>query len=197
MSIQSDSSDLTGQLLIAMPGMNDPYFEMAVIFLCTHSERGAHGLIVNKVIRDLSFADILEQLDIEGDDAPPDLPVCFGGPVEKGRGFILHSSEYAVGQRDTENDRTQRVDDRFSISIKVNVLRDMVAGRGPKQVLVGLGYTGWGPGQLEAEIRRNNWLTCPASSTLVFGHRMDGKWEAALASLGIDPLVLSPDAGHA
>ncbi len=196
MSAETVPSDLTGQLLIAMPGMGDPRFHGSVVFLCAHSPTGAMGLIVNKEIEELSFADMLEQLEIPA-DTPPGLPVCFGGPVETGRGFVLHSADYAPRTRDGEEDGTLRVDSRFSMTATMDVLRDLADGTGPRHALMALGYAGWGPGQLESEIRQNGWLTCEASPTLVFGARMEGKWEAALASLGIDPLMLSSEAGHA
>ncbi|QBY01714.1 YqgE/AlgH family protein [Rhodophyticola sp. CCM32] len=196
MSPETVPSDLTGQLLIAMPGMGDPRFHGSVVFLCAHSEDGAMGLIVNKAITELTFAEILEQLDIPARSAPM-LPICFGGPVETGRGFVLHSAEYAPRTRDAAEDGTLRVDTRFSMTATLDILRYLADGTGPEQALLTLGYAGWGPGQLEREIRDNGWLTCAASPTLVFGHRMQGKWEAALASLGVDPLMLSPVAGHA
>jgi putative transcriptional regulator len=196
MTMETVPSDLTGQLLIAMPGMGDPRFHGSVVFLCAHSKSGTMGLIVNKQITELSFAEMLAQLEIPS-AAPPDFPICFGGPVETGRGFVLHSAEYAPRTRDAAEDGTLRVDTRFSMTATLDVLRDMAEDKGPKQALLALGYAGWGPGQLESEIQRNGWLTCDASPTLVFGQRMDGKWEAALASLGVDPLMLSSEAGHA
>ncbi|WP_227286869.1 YqgE/AlgH family protein [Boseongicola sp. H5] len=196
MTPETVPSDLTGQLLIAMPGMGDPRFHGSVVFLCAHSDTGTMGLIVNKAITELTFAEMLDQLEIPV-DAAPDLPVCFGGPLETGRGFVLHSAEYAPRTRDAAEDGTLRVDNRFAMTATLDVLRDLADGHGPKQALLALGYAGWGPGQLESEILRNGWLTCAASPTLVFGRRMDGKWEAALASLGIDPLMLSSEAGHA
>ena len=188
--------DLTGQLLIAMPGMGDPRFHGSVVFLCAHSESGAMGLIINKEITELNIAEMLTQLEIPS-STPPDFPICFGGPVEMGRGFVLHSADYAPRARDAAEDGMLRVDTRFSMTATLDILRDMAEGKGPKRALLALGYAGWGSGQLENEIRRNGWLTCEASSTLVFGCQMEGKWEAALASLGVDPLLLSSEAGHA
>lgn len=185
-------SDLTGQLLIAMPGMGDPRFAGSVVFLCAHSADGSMGLIVNKRVTEVSFAELLEQLEIPVEGTLPDLPICYGGPVELRRGFVLHSTDYDPGAEEG-----LRVDDRFTMTATLDILEDLANGRGPDRAILALGYAGWGPGQLEDEIQQNGWLTAEAAPDLVFGARMDGKWEAALASLGIDPLMLSSEAGHA
>ena len=185
-------SDLTAKLLIAMPGMGDPRFAGSVVFLCAHSEDGAMGLIVNKRMDEVTFAELLEQLEIEPPGAVPDVPVCYGGPVELRRGFVLHSSDYAPrGEEGLE------IDGRFSMTATLDILEDIANGRGPNEALLALGYAGWGAGQLEDEIAANGWLTAEAAPELVFGSGMDTKWEAALRSLGIDPLMLSAEAGHA
>lgn len=197
MAIQTAPQDLTGQLLIAMPGMGDPRFAGSVVFLCAHSPEGAMGLVVNKAIPDVSFPEMLRQLGVEG-SATEEVPVGFGGPVETGRGFVLHSSEYKGRPSNGDGqDGTLRVDQRFSMTATIDILEDIANGKGPDQAFMALGYSGWGPQQLEAEISLNGWLTCDASPTLVFGGRMQGKWEAALASLGVDPLTLSAEAGRA
>ena len=185
-------SDLTAKLLIAMPGMGDPRFAGSVVFLCSHSEQGAMGLIVNKRMDEVTFSELLEQLEIAGPDTVRDVPVCYGGPVELRRGFVLHSSDYAArGEEGLE------VDDRFSMTATLDVLEDIANNRGPRHALLALGYAGWGPGQLEDEIAANGWLTAESAPQLVFGAAMDGKWQAALRSLGVDPLMLSSEAGHA
>jgi putative transcriptional regulator len=192
MSDAPTSDALTGKLLIAMPGMGDPRFHGSVVFLCAHSADGAMGLIVNKPMPDVRFADMLEQLDIAHGAATPDLPVCYGGPVELRRGFVLHTADYLGGL----DDRLE-VDARFAMTATLDVLEDLALGTGPAAALLALGYAGWGPGQLEAEIAQNGWLTADATPDLVFAPRMEGKWAAALASLGVSPLTLSSEAGHA
>ncbi|MFW5641425.1 MAG: YqgE/AlgH family protein [Roseicyclus sp.] len=192
MTSRTVDQNLTGKLLIAMPGMGDPRFAGSVVFLCAHSEEGAMGLIVNKRVDEVTFAEMLEQLEI-GHDAPVrDVPVCYGGPVELRRGFVLHSADY-----DARGEDGLEVDGRFSMTATLDILEDIARGRGPGRALLALGYSGWGPGQLEAEIAQNGWLTAEAAPDLVFGVSMDGKWEAALRSLGIHPLMLSSEAGHA
>ena len=183
--------DLTGQLLIAMPGMADPRFDRSVIFLCAHSTEGAMGLVVNHPVADLSFDELLSQLDITPSVAVTGVPVHIGGPVEHGRGFVLHSSEY------TESEATLRVGAEFGMTATLDILEDIAQGRGPARTLMALGYAGWGPGQLEGEIARNAWLTAQASSEIVFDTPVASKWEKALGSLGIDPLMLSAAAGRA
>ncbi len=192
MKPSSVPADLTGKLLIAMPGMGDPHFAGAVVFLCAHSDDGAMGIIVNKRMDEVTFTELLEQLEIASPGAVRDVPVCYGGPVELRRGFVLHSSDYQARGEDG-----LVVDSRFSMTATLDILEDIANGRGPERALLALGYAGWGPGQLEAEIARNGWLTAEASPDLVFGAGMDGKWEAALKSLGIHPLMLSSEAGHA
>lgn len=183
--------DLSGKLLIAMPGMGDPRFVHSVIFICAHSADGAMGLIVNQPAPDLAPGDLLEQLEIEADGEG--LPECIhvGGPVANERGFVLHSGEYGVGEA------TLRVNADFAMTATREILEDMAARRGPKRALLALGYAGWAPGQLEAEIAQNGWLDCDASPDLVFSAGDSRKWEQALATLGIDPLALSASAGRA
>lgn len=189
---RSVPSDLTGKLLIAMPGMGDPRFAGAVVFLCAHSPEGSMGLIVNKRMEEVTFSEMLEQLEIASPGAVRDVPVCYGGPVELRRGFVLHSADYRP-----RGDDGLSVDSRFAMTATLDILEDIAAGRGPGQALLALGYSGWGPGQIEDEIAQNGWLTAEAAPELVFGAAMEGKWEAALKSLGIHPLMLSSDAGRA
>ena len=186
-----ESTDLCGKLLIAMPGMGDPRFDQTVIYLCAHSDKGSMGLIVNKPAPGVKLGDLLEQLSIPVVEDSSSMVVHFGGPVENGRGFVLHSGEYVA------NESTLKVDDQFGMTSTLDVLTDMAKGDGPDQRLLALGYSGWGPGQLDSEIHRNGWLTCDATVEIVFDADDDAKWLAALRSLGIDPLLLSSEAGHA
>lgn len=186
----SESGYLTGQLLIAMPNMRDPRFEKTVIYMCVHNAEGAVGLVVNRQIESITFPDLLQQLNIESSDTPPDLPIHFGGPVETGRGFVLHSTDY--GQTGTI-----MVGDLIGLTATVDILKDMAARRGPKNSLLALGYAGWGPGQLDGEIQQNAWLNVPADEGLIFDSEIDTKWSRAIAKIGIDLSLLSGDAGHA
>jgi len=184
--------DLTGKLLIAMPGMGDVRFEHSVVFLCSHTDKGAMGLIINKPAEDVVLADLLDQLNIVAD--PPDrgqVPVHFGGPVEGARGFVLHSAEY-----DSQL-HSMKVSEAFSMTATLDILEDIALDQGPEHALMMLGYAGWGPDQLEQEITMNGWLTADADTDLVFGADDAGKWSLALKTLGVDPLGLSASAGHA
>jgi putative transcriptional regulator len=183
--------DLAGQILIAMPGMADPRFDRSVILICAHSPEGAMGLIINKPLAELSFSGLLEQLGIPRAPQGRDIRVQFGGPVERGRGFVLHSSDWeATGA-------TLAVPGGYGMTATLDILQALAAGEGPGQALLALGYSGWGPGQLEAEIARNDWLTCEASEGLIFAADDRAKWSAALRGMGIDPLTLSAAAGRA
>ncbi len=182
---------LTGQLLVAMPGMSDPRFSHGVIFICAHSDEGAMGLMVNKPAADLKVADLLGQLGIEAEGPRIEMPVFNGGPVEHARGFVLHSRDYSL------DDATMDVEGGYGMTATLDILQDIAKGRGPRAALMALGYSGWGPGQLENEIQRNGWLTCPADDELVFGADARSKWEAALGRLGIDPRLLSGGGGRA
>ena len=183
--------NLAGKLLIAMPGMGDPRFEHSVIFICAHSDEGAMGLMVNKPAPDLSFGRLLDQLGIPMNDRAQDIRIHLGGPVEHARGFVLHSGDYGG------NGATMRVDERFGMTATLDILQDLATGEGPGSSLLALGYSGWGPGQLEGEILANGWLTCDATEELVFVAPNARKWEGALRSLGVDPLKLSAAAGRA
>ncbi|WP_424985338.1 YqgE/AlgH family protein [Microbulbifer sp. S227A] len=183
--------DLTGKLLIAMPGMGDMRFEHAVIFLCSHGAEGAMGLIVNKPAQDVRLSHLLEQLDIAPEQPARDMSVYFGGPVEGARGFVLHSPDYR------SNLQSLSISDEFSMTATLDILEDIATGQGPERGLMLLGYAGWGPGQLEGEISMNGWLTADADAKLVFDMADEEKWGAALHSLGVDPLSLSASAGHA
>lgn len=184
------SGYLAGQMLIAMPQLQDPRFARTVVYLCAHTAEGAMGLVVNRLFNALSFPDLLQQLDITPTAACDPIRVHFGGPVESGRGFVLHSGDY-------RQDTTLMVDKDVGLTATVDVLKAIAEGAGPRQSLLALGYSGWSAGQLDAEIRENSWLNVPADPDLLFGPELDHKWERAIAKLGADPLLLSPDAGHA
>lgn len=189
--METDAEFLEGKLLVAMPGMGDHRFEHAVIFICSHSEGGAMGLIVNKPARNLNFPDLLDQLKIDPpkDDNVPD--IYMGGPVEHGRGFVLHSLDYDVP------DSTMSVPGGFGMTATVDVLRDIADGVGPAKALLALGYSGWAPGQLEGEFQRHGWLACDADHTLIFAVEPEKRWEAAMEKIGIDPRLLSAEGGRA
>ena len=187
----TDDTDLTGKLLIAMPGMGDPRFDHAVIFLCAHSPEGTMGLVINKPTGDLHLKHLFEQLSIETTPEGRDMEVHFGGPVEHGRGFVLHDSGYVSDLS------TLSVGPAFGMTATLDILEALARGEGPDRAIAALGYAGWGPGQLEAEIAQNGWLTCDATPRLVFDTPDRDKWAEALACLGISALTLSAEAGHA
>jgi putative transcriptional regulator len=189
---------LDGQLLIAMPVMGDPRFERSVIYVCAHSSEGAMGIIVNHPAGSIDFPELLVQLDIikEADEIKlpqnaESMKVLKGGPVDTGRGFVLHSSDFFI-----EN-ATLRIDDDISLTATVDILKAIARGRGPKHAILALGYAGWAPGQLENEIQHNGWLHCDADPDLIFGTDTEEKYTRALRKIGIDPGMLSNEAGHA
>lgn len=186
-----DTLDLTGKLLIAMPGMGDPRFATSVIFMAAHSAEGAMGLIVNKPADGVALADVLEQLSEQTEPDQSALGVHRGGPVEMERGFVLHSDEYQSALQ------TLAISGGFALTATLDILEDIASGKGPARALLMLGYAGWGPGQLEAELAMNGWLTCDADKELIFDLEDAAKWAAAVSSLGIDPLGLSAAAGRA
>lgn len=187
----TDSTDLIGKLLIAMPDMGDTRFEHAVIYVCAHSDDGAMGLIVNKPTPDVRFGDLLEQLSIDEGELSVDVRIHYGGPVETGRGFVLHTGDYASGAG------TMDVAGGIAMTATLDILEDIAMGSGPKRSMLGLGYAGWGPHQLEDEIIRNGWLVSDATEDILFGRAAEHKWTAALKTLGIDPLMLSASGGSA
>jgi putative transcriptional regulator len=186
--------DLTNQFLIAMPGMADDTFSGTVVYLCEHSDKGALGLVINKPI-DITLAHLFEKVDLslEG-SALADQPVYFGGPVQTERGFVLHEPQGGDGQA---YHSTLQVPGGLEMTTSKDVLEAMSHGQGPKRVLVTLGYSGWSAGQLEDEIGRNGWLTVAARPEIIFDTPVDQRYERALALLGIDPRMLSQEAGHA
>lgn len=182
---------LEGKLLIAMPGMADERFAQTVIYMCAHSAKGAMGIVINKPIPGLSFAELMKQLQIDTKPVLGDLPILYGGPVETGRGFVLHSGDYEG------SDSTLPVSEDISLTATLDILRAIAEGRGPKHALFALGYAGWGAGQVENEFQFNGWLHCHADPAIVFGTDANAKWSTALARLGIGPSGLVADAGRA
>ena len=181
---------LTGQLLIAMPTMRDARFARSVIYMCAHNAEGAMGLVINRLAGQVTFPDLLRQLDIEPQGEYREIRVHFGGPVEAGRGFVLHSGDY-------QHQSTLQVADEMGLTATMDILHDIAQGRGPRLSLLALGYAGWGPGQLDHEIQANGWLHVAPDEQLVFDDDLDGKWDRAIAKLGFDISLLSGDAGHA
>ncbi len=188
-SIPTESS-LAGQLLVAMPQMADPRFARSVVYLCAHSADGAMGLVINRLIDSLTFEGLLEQIGVEQTAAGGNLPIHFGGPVESSRGFVLHTTDYL-------QDSSLLIEDDIALTATVDVLKAIAQGNGPRQRVLALGYAGWAPGQLDAEIQANGWLLVPPDLDLVFGDDNEAKWERAIAKIGIDLSLLSSEAGHA
>jgi putative transcriptional regulator len=193
-----DSAFLDGQMLLAMPGMGDGRFARSVGYLCAHSREGAMGIIINQPAKRIRFPDLLVQLDVVPAEAAIRLPaqaeemlVLKGGPVETGRGFVLHSPDYFV------DNSTLPIDETVSLTATLDILRAIANGAGPSRAVLALGYAGWSPGQLESEIQANGWLNCPADPALVFDAELDTKYDRALKTLGIDIVMLSGEAGHA
>ena len=181
---------LTGQLLIAMPGMEDPRFAQSVVFLCAHTAEGAMGLVLNHPLAAPSFEDLLKQLDIKPVPPARSIRLCHGGPVENARGFVLHTADWT-------GEGSLRVDDALALTASLDILKVIAEGGGPRESLLALGYAGWSPGQLDEEMRKNAWLTAPADAALLFDDQHETKWRRALAKLHIDPAHLAGTAGHA
>jgi putative transcriptional regulator len=181
---------LAGQLLIAMPTMQDPRFSRTIVYMCAHSSEGAMGLVVNRTLKQFTFLELLDQIGIPARGATADIRVHFGGPVESGRGFVLHSGDF-------QTDGTLVVEESVALTASVDILKAIADGRGPRRSLLALGYAGWGPGQLEGEIQANGWLSVQSDEALLFDGDLDTKWERAMAKLGVDSRMLSDVAGHA
>jgi putative transcriptional regulator len=189
---------LEGQLLIAMPNMSDPRFARSVIYMCSHSSDGAMGLIINQRAPNLTFPLLLSQLNLVGTEAVDtlsadvlDKEVHIGGPVEKSRGFVLHTDDY------TAKDATIELGDGICLTHTTDILKAIAHGNGPNRSILALGYAGWSPGQVESEIHANGWLNCPASRDIIFDTDLDQIYERALSSLGVDPSHLVSVAGRA
>ena len=185
-----DESRLTGQLLIAMPAMEDPRFAQAVIYVCAHTEDGAMGLVLNRPLRRPRFEDLLRQMDVHPTPPARTLALCDGGPVDGTRGFVLHTADWT-------GDGSLQVDDSVALTASLDVLKAVASGEGPRQGLLALGYASWAPGQLDQEISANVWLSAPAALDVVFDDDHATKWRRALAALRVDPALLSGAAGHA
>jgi putative transcriptional regulator len=189
---------LDGQMLIAMPSMGDERFARTVIYMCAHSADGAMGIVVNQPAANISFSDLLVQLEVvrsaELIRLPPrvgGVKVLKGGPVDTQRGFVLHSADFFI-----ENS-TLPIDDGVCLTATLDILKAIARGDGPASAVLALGYAGWAPGQLENEIHQNGWLHCAADRELIFGSDTDAKYTLALKKIGIDVGMLSTEAGHA
>jgi putative transcriptional regulator len=168
---------MTGQLLIAMPQMEDSRFARTLIYVCAHTAEGAMGLVINRAVDNVTFPDLLRQLNIMSGQASPPDPILFGGPVETGRGFVLHSSDYV-------RDATLLVDHEVGLTATLDILKDIAAGHGPRRSLLMLGYAGWGPGQLDAELARDDWFVAPAGIDDIFDTDAEELWRRVLARKG-------------
>lgn len=189
---------LDGQMLVAMPGMEDTRFARSVIYLCAHSEDGAMGIIINQPAARVNFSELLVQLDVIEKDDVIRLPnkagamqVLKGGPVETGRGFVLHSNDFFI------DNSTLPIDQGISLTATVDILRAIAQGSGPDRAVLALGYAGWSAGQLEGEMQQNGWLNVPAEPSLIFDSSLESKYERAVRMMGIDLGRLSAQAGHA
>ncbi len=197
-SFHSHGGFLDGQILVAMPGMADERFARSVIYLCAHSEEGAMGIVINRAAHKVNFPELLVQLEVIDKDDAIRLPgkagtmqVLKGGPVESGRGFVLHTNDFFI------DDSTLPIDQGVSLTATLDILRAIANGSGPDRAVLALGYAGWSAGQLEAEIQHNGWLNVPADTSLIFDSALDSKYERAVGNLGIDLSRLSMQAGRA
>lgn len=181
---------LTGKLLVAMPQMGDPRFHKAVIFICAHDVNGAMGLVINHTLPGLELSELLSQLHIEGNQTSPDIPVMSGGPVETGRGFILHKGDFR--QIDS-----LKIESDIYVTGTIDALKAIAQGKGPDEMLFILGYAGWTAGQLDLELQQNAWLVVDADPALIFDSNPDECWDLAIRKIGIDPNMLSGEAGRA
>ncbi len=181
---------LQGQLLVATPLIKDSCFEKAVIYICSHDENGAMGILINHVLGDLTCTDIFSQLDIENPKTDISPPIHFGGPVESSKGFILHTADYSC--QDTKN-----LQGNISITSTIDVLKDIASGKGPGKSIIALGCAGWSPGQLENEIRQNSWINVPANENLIFNMENRRKWSESAKTLGVDLMKYSTSVGNA
>ncbi len=189
---------LDGQMLIAMPTMRDERFSRSFIYVCAHSTEGAMGIVVNQPASNINFPNLLVQLEVIPAADLIQLPtraetvkVLKGGPVETGRGFVLHSADFFI------EDSTLPIDDGICLTATLDILKAIARGSGPESAVLALGYAAWAAGQLESEIQENGWLHCPADPELIFGADVEGKYEKALRKIGINPAMLSSEAGHA
>jgi len=189
---------LDGQMLIAMPSMRDERFARSLIYVCAHSSEGAMGIVVNHPAPNIKFPELLVQLEVISDAERIELPsragtvkVLRGGPVETGRGFVLHSADFFI------DNSTLPIDEGICLTATLDILKAIARGTGPESAVLALGYAGWSPGQLENEIQENGWLHCTADPELIFGQDIEAKYGKALRKIGIEPGKLSSEAGHA
>ncbi|WP_114009775.1 YqgE/AlgH family protein [Cohaesibacter intestini] len=193
------ATSLEGKFLVAMPTLKGPFFERSVVYLCSHSDDGAMGLVVNQISTQITFPDLLRQVDILSDDdqsinlpAPArNMQVLNGGPVDQGRGFVLHSADFKL------ESSTLDVSEDICLTATIEILRALAEGKGPQSALLTLGYAGWSPGQLEEELQSNSWLTCSADQSLLFECEAEDRYQRSLDLMGIDLTMLSSEAGHA
>ena len=185
-----DAAFLTGQLLIAMPAVDDSRFAQSVLLVCAHTEEGAMGIVLNRPLIKPSFEALLQQLDVQPTPPARQIRLCEGGPVDHGRGFVLHTSDW-VG------DGSLHVADDLALTASLDILHEIATGGGPREGLLALGYASWGPGQLDQEMQDNIWLTAPTSHDVLFDADYETKWRRAMAILRIDPILLSGAVGHA
>jgi putative transcriptional regulator len=181
---------LAGQLLVAMPHMEDHRFVRSVIYLCAHNSEGAMGLVLNKLVGSLTLPELLDSLGIAATGIRGKPPVHFGGPVESGRGFVLHSADYG-------EEGSLAVGNDLALTATLDILRAIGRGAGPRRSILALGYAGWGPGQLDGELQNNGWLHAPSDEAILFDADLDSKWQRALGGLGVDISMLSTESGHA
>lgn len=188
----SAALNLANHFLIAMPAMEDPIFGGTVVYVCEHNENGVLGVVINKPT-DMTMQVLFERIDLKLEDSPGahiDEPIMFGGPVQDDRGFVLHTPG-------TRYSSSLTVTDEVAFTTSIDVLEAVAAGTGPQRMLVSIGYAGWSPGQLEEEISRNGWLTVGADAHILFDLPIEERYTAAMRLLGIDPLMLTSEAGHA
>jgi putative transcriptional regulator len=189
--VAEETINYTGKLLMAMPHMTDPRFAKSVIYICIHNPQGAMGLIINRVIEGLAFKDLTQQLNIKTENCQHlDTPVYFGGPVDANRGFVLHS-------KDKLSEHSLLISDDIVLSATLEMLEFIGKGQGPQNVIIALGYTGWGPGQLDIEVQNNGWLVTSPQLNVVFDPQISQKWKHSVESMGIDLTMLSSEIGHA
>ena len=188
---EPNTTNLTGKFLIAMPNMVDSRFKQAVIYICSHNAEGTMGLIINKTAINFNLSDLIKQLTLPAKIKPKAFPINIGGPVEPYRGFILHTLDYV------NEENTVKVDQILGMTSTLDILEDIASSKGPETFLVALGYSGWGAGQLELEIKNNGWLVSEANLEIIFNNNNSTKWGEALKILGVDPILLSTDGGNA
>lgn len=188
---------LCGKFLIAMPGMSDARFERSVIYICAHSAEGSMGFVINQLMEEPTVPDFLKQLEIVSEEEHENVQeivhqaqLSVGGPVEPGRGFVLHSSEFTSSS-------TINVDEGVSLTATLEILRAIATGKGPEKYMMILGYSGWSAGQLEAEILQNGWLSVKADHSIIFDCQLEKKYDQSLSLLGVDAALLSSSAGNA